>query len=83
MLISSSVVCPPFLVRYSSNSPVMRKLKGPTTRDKGQIPDARTARKPLLRERFQLLADCPDEAAQRKLYERLAAEGWRLRVLTI
>lgn len=36
-----------------------------------------------LRESFQLLVECPDEAEQRTLYERLTAEGRKCRVLTL
>lgn len=31
--------------------------------------------------RYEVLVECPDEASQRQLYERLTAEGWRCRVL--
>jgi ParB-like chromosome segregation protein Spo0J len=34
-------------------------------------------------ESFQILVDCRDESDQRTLYERLTAEGYRCRVLTI
>lgn len=32
---------------------------------------------------FQVVAECDDEAAQRGLYQRLTAEGYRCRVLTL
>ena len=31
--------------------------------------------------RYEVLVECPDEASQRQLYERLTTEGWRCRVL--
>jgi hypothetical protein len=34
-------------------------------------------------ESYQVLVECPDEQAQKSIYERLTAEGYRCRVLTM
>ncbi len=34
-------------------------------------------------EAFQVVVECPNEAQQQALYERLTAEGWKCRLLTL
>lgn len=34
------------------------------------------------KETFHLVVACPSERAQRELFERLAREGWKCRVIT-
>jgi hypothetical protein len=60
---------------------VIRSPHIPITRR--PLPARDRSSKPLLPERFQLLVECPNEAAQKQLYEALAAQGFVCRVLTI
>lgn len=50
----------------------MKQPSQETTRQEVDIPEA-----------FCLFITCPDERRQRELYERLVAEGWSCRVLTL
>jgi hypothetical protein len=50
-------------------------------RDKPQPKTA--ARAAVLREAYQLVVECGDEARQRALYEQLTQSGYRCRVITV
>ncbi len=55
----------------------------PTAKSKSLNKHPATSNVSHRRERFQVLVDCGDETAQRRVYERLTAEGWSCRVLVL
>jgi hypothetical protein len=55
-------------------------------RDRGRVsPDCAPARRPevTVPEIYQIIVECRDEKDQQKVYERMRAEGYRCRVLTL
>lgn len=72
--------------QVETQNAAVRQLLEDLIRDAPPGPVIPTGDQPLgkeLPERFQLLVECDDEAAQRDLYERLTAEGHKCRVLTV
>lgn len=60
------------------------RIDSPALRDLVQ-PQASAAKESAAEptEMFQLVVDCPDETAQRDLFERLSGEGWHVRALVL
>ena len=57
--------------------PVRNRIK------KGRRPRTRKPRDVEVRECFQVLVECEDEAQQRIVYQRMTAEGHKCRLLTL
>lgn len=54
-----------------------------TSESAAAVQEARARSTPVLVERWQVLVDCADESEQRAVYERLAADGLRCRLLVM
>ncbi len=64
----------------SSNSAVKVNV---SAAPEGRRPTGGSKGKMHILPRFAILVDCHSEKEQKELYQRLAAEGWACRVLTL